>query len=184
MKAVRSGLLAAVLILIASVDLLAQQEPPIPRGDRVRVSAPTIDSDPFIGTVVSMDADTLVLDLAGRNASLPVPVASVTSLDVSQGTTSRVISGVLIGGVIGLVVGTVVASTKQNEACGDYEGSWFCMSPWILAGIGGPAAGALLGAGIGSQIKVERWETVPLDRIRIGLTPRGGGLEVSAKFVF
>ena len=45
-------------------------------------------------------------------------------------------------------------------------------------------AGALLGAGVGALVQTDRWQTVPLDRVRVTLTParRGVGVAVSIGF--
>ncbi len=69
------------------------------------------------------------------------------------------------------------------ESCNFY-GSNYTVVAILAVGAAGALVGAGIGALIGSQIRVDRWETVPLDRISVSLTPRGGGLEVSAKFVF
>lgn len=57
MIAPRIALLVATLILTASVDLIAQQEPPLAPGDRVRVTAGTIDRDPLVGTLIALGAE-------------------------------------------------------------------------------------------------------------------------------
>jgi hypothetical protein len=55
--------------------------------------------------------------------------------------------------------------------------------PWVAVLVG--AGGAFLGAIIGSEFKSDRWETVPLDRMQIGIVPErqvglriGGSLKV------
>ena len=41
----------------------------------------------------------------------------------------------------------------------------------VVFGAGGALLGAGIGALIGSASKTDRWETVPLDEIRVGLSP-------------
>ncbi len=206
MIAPRIALLVAALVLTASVDLPGQQEPPVAPGDRVRVIVRTIDdsdlylltpgtavrrrrrssSHRLVGTLVAVSADTVVLEVEGRADPLALPLASVTSLEVSRGQKSRVGKGALIGGVVGAVIGGVLGAVSigicQSPDNTHFVPCWLNIP--IVAGLGG-AVGAGVGAGIGAASgPADRWETVPLDRISVSLRPRGGGLEVSAKFVF
>jgi hypothetical protein len=89
MRAPRNVLLVAALVFTASVDLFAQQEPPVALGDRVRVTAPTIDPDQLVGTLVALGADTCVLEVEAGADPLTLPLASVTSFEVSRGRESN-----------------------------------------------------------------------------------------------
>ena len=142
----------------------------------------------LVGTLVAVSADTFVLEVEGRADPLALPLVSLTKFEVSRGQKSRVGKGALIGGVVGaLIVGGVLGGLSI-ELCMTIREQNFVGNCWlnvpILAGLGG-AVGAGVGAGIGAASgPADRWETVPLDRISVSLRPRGGGLEVSAKFVF
>ena len=170
--------LATALVLTGSVDLFGQEAPLVAQGDRVRVTAP---NERVVGTFAVLKPDTLVVNVESRR--LAIPFASVTSLEVSRGQKSRTGRGALIGLGVGVVagVGTALALCAEGDCNidGDITGAVA-----LVLGAGGALVGAGIGALIGSQTKTDRWETVPLDRIHISLTPRGGGLEVSAKFVF
>jgi hypothetical protein len=57
------------------------------------VTAPAIDRDPLVGTVISIGADTCLLDVKDRAEPLPLPFSSVTNLEVSRGRTSKAGTG-------------------------------------------------------------------------------------------
>jgi hypothetical protein len=173
--------LVAALVLTASVDLFAQQEPPVAPGDRVRVTAPTIDPDMFVGTLVALGADTCLLEVEGRAAPMTLPLASVTSLEVWRERESKLAQGatlgLLIGGFAGGVFGYAVCSGDKCEA--DVGTA--------VAAFGGIGAGAglLLGAAIGAASGRDRWEVVDLESVRVSLTPLGRlGLAVSVSVAF
>ncbi len=177
--------LAAALIFTASVDLLAQQDAPVAPGARVRVSAPSIVNKRLVGTVVALKVDTLVVDAKGRRGPLALPLAFVTGLEVSRGRKSNVGKGAGLGFLAGAFGGAILGLVTYEECTG------FCP---VDPGAGGTAlilavvlggVGAGLGAVIGAVIPSERWETVPLDRIRVGLIRHERlGLTVSASVAF
>jgi hypothetical protein len=176
MIAPRIALLVAALVLTAPVDLFAQQEPPVAPGDRVRVTAPTIDPDPFVGTLVSMGADTCVLEIEGRAEPLALPLASVTSLEVWRERESKLAQGaaigVLIGGAVGAALGAAVCRV-EDEVCA------------VPSGGIGASVGLLFGLLVGEESGRDRWEVVDLQSVRVSLTPLGRrGLAVSASIRF
>ncbi|UCC84509.1 MAG: hypothetical protein JSW46_06165 [Gemmatimonadota bacterium] len=178
MGAPQNLLLVAAFVLTASVDLFAQQEPPVAPGDRVRVTAPTIDPDTFVGTVVAMGADACVLEVEGHAGPLPLPLASVTSLEVSRGQKSRTLWGAGIGLVAGGAAGAAIGSASSR---GD---EWSGLGTLAYAA-GGAWLGLLFGAAIGAVIRTERWEVVDLQSVRLSLTPLGrSGVAVSVSVSF
>ncbi len=189
MNAIRTLSSVLVIALAAAADLAAQQDTLVVPGARVRVTAPTVAENHLVGTVAAVDADTLVLGVNHGTSSLAIPFASMTSLEVSRGKKSKAGLGAIIGAPIGLVAGALIGYAASGgggtfplgEGLERLEEGGDAMAAGALLG---GLTGGLIGALIGSSIKVDRWETVPLDRIRVSLTTRGGGLEVSAKFVF
>ncbi len=137
-----------------------------------------------MGTVVALKPDTLAVNVENRDSPLALPLASLTKLEVSRGQKSRTLKGAgigfLVGGAAGLATAAIACAIAGDCAADDpYTGLVYA-----VFGVLGAGVGTLTGAIIGSTIKVDRWETVQLDQLRVGLTPRGHGLEVSAKFVF
>jgi len=55
----------------------------------------------------------------------------------------------------------------------------------IIGGIGLGFLGTVIGATAGAIRRAERWEEMPLERIRVSLSPqRGGGVRLAASFKF
>ena len=143
-------------------------------GSRVRVTAPAIYEGRLVGHVIAFIPDTLLIEQK-LFTRWKVPEADIELIEVSLERKSRAGTGALIG------AGTIAAAGVGTAlvGCADSDCTLF-----FYAALGATLVGAGIGALIGSQIKVDRWEEVPLDRIRVSLTPSGGGLEVTAKFVF
>ncbi len=161
--------LIIALLLVASPNLLAQDSSQVLPGTRVRVTAPAVDANPLKGTVVAVSPETLTLAVEGLvgetwDPRLEIPVESVTGLELSRGKYSRLGKGALIGGLIGGGLGFGLGVAAAAESGGFYDPGAEAI----------PMAAALLGvmgAGVGGVIGLlspgERWEEVPLDRIRI-----------------
>jgi hypothetical protein len=179
MIAPRIALLVAALVLTASVDLFAQQEPLIESGDTVKVAVAGVAHE---GIVLALKPDTLLLDVRVATAPLALPLASVKSLKVKRGRKSRARLGAGIGGLIGMGAGA-----QMGEAfCGSSEDEE-CIGARLSGGLIGIVALGAIGAAVGSSIKVDRWEEVPLDQLRVGLVrQRNGrlGLAVSLSVAF
>ncbi len=168
--------LLLLLIPLSFTSLAAQDT--LSAGDKVRV---TTEEEHVVGYLTAIEGDQLRLDTTFRrlDTSLVLPLASVTKFEVSRGQNSKAGMGALVGLIVGAGVGAAFGIGLCNSLQDDN-----CVGAGVVGGLLFALPTAGLGALIGLTIKVERWETVPLDRIRVSLTPRGGGLEVSAKFVF
>lgn len=170
-------LLLTVLFIPLSFTSLAAQDP-LTAGDKVRV---TTEEERIVGYWISLDDNQLTLN-TDRDSNLVLPLASLAKIEVSRGQKSRAGKGALIGAAVGVTAG-VITGLALGGGCIDSSCISDAGAAAIVAVVFG-AGGTLLGAVTGAFIKTDRWETVPLDRISVSLTPRGGGLEVSAKFVF
>ena len=177
-----------ILPLITPVTGLAAQQTLVTPGARVRISAPTVAESPLLGTVVALPADTLIVDALDYADPLALPLASLARLEVSQGQESRTLNtlkgagfGSLIGVGAGLAtVGILCAINGDCDADDPYTGMAF-----VVFGALGLAVGAPTGAIIGLTKEVDRWVDVPLDRLRVSLTPSEHlGLTVSARVAF
>lgn len=153
----------------------------VPLGVRVRVSAPAVQARAIVGVLEGLRRDSLVLRDAAGEGRLAVPLGAVDGLAVSRGRHHHVGRGVFIGALAGAVGGSIAAlAACHANPCDEYTG---------LAVFGLGAAGALggmgLGAVVGALVPGERWEDVPLDRLRVGFTapPRPSvGLGLSLPF--
>ena len=145
-------------------------------GDTVRVTAPSMDTDDSVGTVAALESDTLTVQVEGRADQLALPLASVTSLEVSRGRKSNIAKGagigLLAGGASGALFGIVGCAADPCE----YPGAVV-----LFFGVFGGGLGLLTGLVVGAATSGERWEAVPLDGLRVSLTPfASDGVSVSA----
>ena len=201
----RTTILVAILAFVPLASATAQAQP----GERVRVTQHVLCNTicvgrlrHYVGTFVAWKADTLVVQSNGDTLSLPVN--PWTRLDVSRGRKSF---GAGRGGIIGGVVGAASAAIIGAASYEEPEEPQPCVPrdflDCLLRGprgdrisrtaadaavqwaVVGAVVGYAIGRLLGSAIKTERWEEVPLDRLRVNLGPqRDGrfGLGASVKF--
>ena len=133
------------------------------RGAHVRLHAPAVADTIFTAWVQSRHADTIVVRISGpRTPEYVVPLATVWSVEVARKERMR---PALIGGAIGAALGypayryifnCVDISNNPNAGCHKIQGS----------GVAGSIAGlAVLGAGTGALIGMDRWERIPLQPV-------------------
>jgi hypothetical protein len=138
----------------------AQDSAVVVAGDAVRISAPSLGLYKSAAVFVRVDRDTLVVRAAPGDTTLTaIPLAAVSKFEVNHGNRAparQTLKGALIGGSVGILAGTIA-----SMECQGYYGSGECRSKFgpMMAGLG---AGALVGAGVGSLIKVARFRTVKL----------------------
>ena len=175
------------LLLLASFADLSAQEVLLAPGARVRVSVPTFNPTTrlrgqarWVGTLVTLSADTLVLKPKDQSAPLAIPLASVTRLDVSRGRVSCTGRGILTGSLASLALGLGLLASASPEDIGDAPPAAGLIFLAVFT-----VPGAVIGGIVGSKVGGERWEPVPLDRIRVSILPqRGGGVRLAAAFTF
>jgi hypothetical protein len=148
-------------------------------GARVRVTAPQLGIEKQATTFQTLRGDTLIVV---ADSATYCPLASVTRLEVHRGRQGHVWLGAGIGSAVGAVAGVVtgVLVCKNDWLCSD---DYMGLAVLAGAGIGG-VAGGLLGAGVGALIKTDRWEEVPLDRLRVSLVPRREGVALGISLAF
>ena len=146
---------------------------------RVRTVCP-----PHVGTFTMMAADSIVLGTGGSGSRTGVSLASVTSLEVSRGRMSRTGSGALVGFAVGAVYGAMQGGSWA-QGC-DEPHFWPCSDPAAMAVLGVFFGGIGMGMGamIGGFIRTDRWEEVPLDRVRVSFAPRRDGFAVGLSVAF
>ena len=166
--------LAVVPLLIPLQFTSAQQVPPIETGSRIRVTAPALGVDKLVGTSVEADATRIRVQADDQAAPMTISLTDVTRLEVSQGRKSNALKGLGIGALIGAPIGAVLG-VLASEGSGEN----LCTGTTVACAAVGAAAvgvaGALVGLGVGALIKSERWEEVPLDRLRVNIVPLRDG---------
>jgi hypothetical protein len=186
-------LLFGLVLLTALQSACAPKGPPrfwiepVAEGDRVRVWAPSVGVEGWVGTLLALRPDTIVV---GNSKNLVLEISSLTKLEVSRGNESKAGTGGIIGFVGGAVAGAVICLASEcsitvGSGDGDSRSDPLDENPLVsvgLAAVVGGAVGYGVGVLIGSTIKVDRWEEIPLDQLRVTIAPcPGGGLSVGLR---
>jgi hypothetical protein len=96
---------------------------------------------------------------------------SIERLELHRGKEGRAGQGAVIGALTGGVgVGLAILACDDP---GSLVPSCADIAPYLV--IGGAALGVLIGAAIGSNVGPDRWEVVPVDRVRLALGPGRSG---------
>jgi hypothetical protein len=171
MNGTRRALLCSLALLSAGLGLARQSaaEEEDLRGKRVRVD--TGASAPLVGVVTDADADhLLVQDSAGRSVAR-LSRDDILGLEVSRGYRRHTVRGLIGGALAWAAVVGLYAATGSLDESGVAE-------PLFIGGM--VAAGGI----VGSLIKTERWEHVPVSAVsaRVRPSPRGVRAEVVLTF--
>ncbi len=142
-----------LLLLVTAPSVTAQAD----SGTRVRASTSSGYRRSWVGTFVSLDADSL--RLLRRDSLVSLPVSSVVRLERSRDRRTSAGRGAVIGGLVGAGTGLLLGVLASNDEGDLYEvstGDVFVVT--LIVG----AVGAGIGALIGSISHRERWEPMPL----------------------
>ncbi len=184
-------MLVAILAFVPLASATAQVRP----GARVRVTghfcrpfySNCVGGQPEhrVRTFVVWKSDTLVVQSNGD--TLSVPVNLVTRLDVSRGRKSFGAGrGGIIGGVVGAASAAIIGAASYEEPEEPQPCVLFCLfqdpefsrtaaDAAVLGAAFGAVVGYAIGRLLGSAIKTERWQEVPLDRLRVSFGPQRDG---------
>jgi len=163
-SAFAAGVLGAALLDLCGVACFAdaQATPTAAHslrvGDRVRLTAPTVDAFPILGFVVSDDGSRLRLDVAkpGETTSeRSIDWEAVTRIERSTGYRSNAGRGAWTGLGLGVLAGAGLWFLAANKS-GDTPPP--LSTPLWYGGLG-----ALFGTMIGSGSSSERWIRLPLE---------------------
>jgi hypothetical protein len=132
-----------------------------------------------VGTLSTLSPSSIVVRVEDGPTEIACPLDSVARLDVSTGQRRRTGRVALIGLGIGAVVGAIVA-VAQGDDFGFQSGR--CIANCPSAGqraVGGAfllgIPGLVIGTVTVALIKTDRWEEVPLDRLRVSFAPKRDG---------
>jgi len=173
------SVIAVLLGFALPNGITAQERSPVVEGARVRVSATEFGGKWCTGTLVEWSTDTLTVNcwrtVERSWEEAEFPLSSITSVEVSRGRKSNVGKGALIGGLIGagagLAIGLSTANVVEEATTIDEEAS---ITIWSAVALG--LVGAGVGVLIGSASTGDRWEKVPLDRLKVSIVPTQGAV--------
>jgi hypothetical protein len=161
------------LALIASVvgarGAQAQFRTPsqLPRvGERVRVSAPSIRDDRYVGRVEALPRDSIMLDTMGVRRRLgfdtgpvlveeyrrvTIPMSAVQSIDISTGRTHRrsTVKGIIIGALGGAALFGATNLPQVNPGFSDF----------VDGAAVGLVVGTVAGGVVGYLLGGEKWQS-------------------------
>lgn len=162
--AVGNALLLAIFFLLIDLPDAHAQIGQLQVGDRVRITAPLVQSSRIKGTVTELDESVLVLSVKG--SSFYISESLIQNLETSIGKKRVVGRGLLIGAVSGTIsFGMLAAFT--NNACGFSEDCILANrngEAFLTGATAGLVIGGAAGAVAGFIIKVDQWE-----RVRFGI---------------
>ena len=153
---VRRELVVSVILVFCPSSLFAQtglEATPVSPGARVRVTPEPGAGPRLVGTFSGYMTDTLWLRV-GQSPAQAVSRSQLMRFEVSRGQRSYWRVGMLTGFVLGTAVGLLSTQGKTYDDWGQV------IPPPVLQVVGGMTLGAITGAGVGSAIRRDRWETV------------------------
>ena len=157
MLVMRATLTLIVIVSLCPVPLRAQAPPAIDVGARIRVW--TSEMGTVTGRVEASTSETLVVQPDTKTASVSMPVASLSRIEISRGLRSRKASAwkrAKWGAAIGAVPGALSLALQHEQVGG---GASVAEAAALGAWSGG-LFGGLIGAVVGSAHPGEIWERV------------------------
>jgi len=152
---------------VSTVEAQVRTPPQLPRvGDRVRIKAPSIRDDRYVGRVESLPRDSIMLDTAGARRRLgfdtgpvlveefrrvTIPTSAIQSIDISAGRTHRksTMKGMFIGALGGAALFGATNLPEVNPTFSDFVDG--AVVGVIVGAVGGGIVGYLLGG--------EKWQS-------------------------
>jgi hypothetical protein len=164
--------IAAVVAGITRADAQSADSARGPEvGTRVRVFAPDLRTDRYVGRIKSLDASVMVLDtgevrtvlgmesgpvLVDQYRRVTIRLSTIEALEVSGGRTARsaVVRGMVLGALAGGILFGLGSMPEVNPDANDF------MRGVPLGLVVGALGGGVIGWGVGG----ERWLPAPIPR--------------------
>ncbi|MCI0690733.1 hypothetical protein L0337_01855 [candidate division KSB1 bacterium] len=178
MKMTMMAMALPVMAGLFSSELLAQRTnqdtSSLFVGSLIRASVFDVPDYKFVGTFTALRPDTLWLQPMNSPALIPISLGSLTRLDVSYGkipVVERSLKGFGIGFVLGFGLGAVFSNIFKKTCENEFflENETPCQDKvnyrQVALRFGIPVG--LAGSLFWTLKKAERWEKVPIERIRL-----------------
>jgi len=149
---------ALILLLILPHQTFSEDIPLLSTDSRVRITAPTVFSNPVTGQIMRIKTDTLLITPRTR-----IPINTISKLELSLGVQplgKRVTSKAWKGAL--LVGGLVSAALIENWDDWDNRSG----NKALLSILGGGIVGGTLGGIWGVLHRPEHWKTLPPETLR------------------
>lgn len=169
-KSLAHLLLTFLVSLLGAGLAQAEQASASLLGSRVRIRLAQL-AEPQVGVLTAAGSDSLAIETSASAFPLELRRADVLDLQVSRGAKRHTLQGLLAGTVAwGAIVGLIAAFDTLDES-GVSEPLFIGVLPGV-------------GAGVGTLVKTERWERVPLPAVSSRLGPPGPGLRLQVTLRF
>ena len=176
------ALLTSVLVSTCLLSSTAAAQTTVSPGDRVKVQFSTVQAVvvsstvrrdtqyvEVVGLFEGFRRDSLYITTTGSDGPAAVPLADVSTMEVSRGRRNNTLKGMAIGTGVGFgagfLTGVLMCSGDKCEVGGGEAG--------LVIGALGAGAGLLIGTVIGAASSGDNWEGVPLETLRVTLDEHG-----------
>lgn len=152
----------SLLFLMMNPSITDAQTSRLQVGDRIRLTAPVIDSKRIKGTVMEIDKSVLVLSV--KDSTFYVSESLIQNMETSTGKRRVIKKGLLLGAFTGTLTFGLL-SVFTNNSCGFEED---CIFPnrngdaFLRGATSGVIVGGTAGAIAGFFIKMDIWERIPV----------------------
>lgn len=154
------------LLLAHPAASLPAQAPPLQPGTRVQVHyacrpgaagvwTRALRCARLRGTLAALTAQSIAVDAESGGGRVQIGLTSVSRLQRVHGQKSKIVTGMALGFAGGALLGTLALSATAQETPITAGGAV------VYGALVGGVPGALVGAGIGGFVRVDRWEDVP-----------------------
>jgi len=136
---------------------------------------------------VAFSDDSITLRVTETPSEFSLLLDSVKRLEVQRGKSSNARSGGFLGVLVGVVAAIPVAlAEREGYTCTENSlapcgGVW---DPLVAIPIIFGGAGGILGGVVGNLVKTDRWEEVPLDRVRVSFAPQTDRVSFGFRIAF
>jgi len=140
-------------------------------GNTARRDSQTVE---LIGVLDRLQTDSLYVEPGHSEGSSAIPLADVSTIEVSRGRKNNTLKGMAIGTGIGFgagfLTGVLMCSGANCEVTGGEAG--------LVIGVIGGGVGFLLGTAIGAARSGDLWENIPLSDLQVTLDGYGLTLRI------
>ena len=171
----------AAFLFVLSGHLAAQDSAAILTGPGRLIRVRLDGQEPYVGTLLRLDNDTLVMVRDGLD-TVRVRTRSISRFEVYAGEYHNVggsaARGAMIGGGVGLALAGLAAASQD-------EGDWTYVPPGqlIASGVlGGAVWGAAIGTVVGLIHRSPKWERTPVPTVVVH--PASHGVAVGLRLRF
>lgn len=176
--------LAMLAAFVTSPSAAENARAELVAGAKVRITPGPVDGQPFVGRVIRLDEESLLVEAGKGSAPLEVPLRNIDLLEVRHlHRGSSALRGLFVGTLVGVVLGGFA------NAKGSCDDPCFSVPSDGVVLAGAAAVGAVTGAVIGAgTVPVRSWRPVPLavagrPPVEQGRgAPLAGGIQVTVRF--